>query len=187
MLQEPYYNSDGSQFLQILPHVVDNKKYQHLAKVVPKLGSNFLTEGAMVVTQVLTWYNNKVYFVGTKENDPGSRHLYVYDGSSSRCVTCDLPMANDTTKICEYSDFYLSPNTEYFVQVSISSTFYEQLLRQYSCTKNFLCLQFGFVIFWRTNIGAKGACKMLMKLTPDWGDLTNHLAQRSNARAGAQR
>jgi len=25
---------------------------------------------------------------------------------------------------------------------------------------------FGFVIFWRKNIRAKGACKMLMKLTP---------------------
>jgi len=27
-------------------------------------------------------------------------------------------------------------------------------------------LRFGFEIFWRKNIGAKGACKMLMKLTP---------------------
>ena len=50
--------------------------------------------------------------------------------------------------------------------VSISSTFYNQLLRQYSCTENFLCLQLGFVIFQHKNISAKAARKMLMKLTP---------------------
>ena len=58
-------------------------------------------------------------------------------------------------------------NSEIYVyQVSISSTFYEQLLRQYSCDKNFLCLQFSVVIFQRKIIGAKTACKMLVKLTP---------------------
>ena len=51
-------------------------------------------------------------------------------------------------------------------EVSISSTFYEQLLRQYLCaeklqsqtasTKSFLC----------KNIGSKAARKMLVKLTP---------------------
>ena len=38
----------------------------------------------------------------------------------------------------------------------------------------FLYLQFGFVIFWQKNIGAKAACKMLMKLAP-WVDFTNIL------------
>jgi len=33
------------------------------------------------------------------------------------------------------------------------------------CTA-FLSFHFGFVFFWRKNIGAKGARKMLMKLTP---------------------
>ncbi len=49
--------------------------------------------------------------------------------------------------------------------VSISSTFYEQLL----CTKvffvAFLYLQFGVVIFKLRNTGAKTARKMLLKLT----------------------
>jgi hypothetical protein len=31
----------------------------------------------------------------------------------------------------------------------------------------FLYIQFGFVIFWQKNIGAKAACKMLLKLTAD--------------------
>jgi hypothetical protein len=29
-----------------------------------------------------------------------------------------------------------------------------------------MCLQFGFVIFWRKDFGAKAAHKMLVKLTP---------------------
>jgi hypothetical protein len=30
----------------------------------------------------------------------------------------------------------------------------------------FMCLQFGFLIFWRQDFGAKAAHKMLVKLTP---------------------
>jgi len=30
----------------------------------------------------------------------------------------------------------------------------------------FMCLQFGFVIFWRKDFGPKAAHKMLVKLTP---------------------
>jgi hypothetical protein len=30
----------------------------------------------------------------------------------------------------------------------------------------FMCLQFGFVIFWRKDFGAKAAHKMWVKLTP---------------------
>jgi len=58
----------------------------------------------------------------------------------------------------------LCPGLPASQQVSISSTFYEQLLRQYSWAENFLCLECGFVIFRRKNIGAKAAHKMLMKL-----------------------
>jgi hypothetical protein len=31
-----------------------------------------------------------------------------------------------------------------------------------------MCLQFGLVIFWQKDFGAKAAHKMLVKLTPDW-------------------
>jgi hypothetical protein len=48
--------------------------------------------------------------------------------------------------------------------VSISPIFYEQLF----CTKvfcaAFMCIQFGFVIFWQKDFGAKAAHKMLLKL-----------------------
>jgi hypothetical protein len=34
-----------------------------------------------------------------------------------------------------------------------------------------MCLQFGFVIFWLKDFGAKAAHKMLVKLTPGWKGL----------------
>jgi len=55
--------------------------------------------------------------------------------------------------------------TSFLHQVSILPKFYVRLF----CTKvfcaAFLLLQFGFVIFWCKNIGAKAVTKMLMKLT----------------------
>jgi len=54
---------------------------------------------------------------------------------------------------------------KFAVQVSISWTFYAQLFRMKVFCTAFFQLQFGFVIFGRKNIGAKAACKRLMKLT----------------------
>jgi len=50
-------------------------------------------------------------------------------------------------------------------QVSISPTFYEQLFPAKVFFETFIYLQFGFVIFWKNNIGAKSAHKLLVKLT----------------------
>jgi hypothetical protein len=33
----------------------------------------------MSVTEIKAWRGDKVYFVATKVNDPGSRHLYAAD------------------------------------------------------------------------------------------------------------
>jgi hypothetical protein len=53
-------------------------------------------------------------------------------------------------------------------QVSISPIFSEQLfVQKFFCTA-FMCLQFGFVMFWQKDFGAQAAHKMLVKLTPDW-------------------
>jgi hypothetical protein len=50
--------------------------------------------------------------------------------------------------------------------VSISSIIYEQIF----CTKvfgrAFMCLQFGFVIFWQKDFSTKAANKVLVKMTP---------------------
>jgi len=49
-------------------------------------------------------------------------------------------------------------------QVSISSTFYIRLFHTKVLWAPFILLQIGFEFFWPKNIGAKAACKMLMKL-----------------------
>ena len=46
----------------------------------------------------------------------------------------------------------------------------------------FMCLQFGFVIFWQKEIGAKAAHKMLVKLTT-WIYFNNPVAQSAKAQA----
>jgi hypothetical protein len=51
-------------------------------------------------------------------------------------------------------------------QVSISPIFYEQLFHAKAFCATFMCLQFGFVIFWQKNFGTKADDKMLVKLTP---------------------
>ncbi len=50
--------------------------------------------------------------------------------------------------------------------VSISPIFYEQLFHINVFCAAFVCLQFGFVIFWQKDLGAKAAHQMLVKLTP---------------------
>jgi hypothetical protein len=49
--------------------------------------------------------------------------------------------------------------------VSISPLFYEQLFLMKVFCADFMCLQFGFVIFWQKDFGAKAAHKMLVKGT----------------------
>ncbi len=50
-------------------------------------------------------------------------------------------------------------------QVWLLPTFHELLFHMKVLCKAFLYLQFGFVIFWQKNIGAKAAHKMLVKFT----------------------
>jgi hypothetical protein len=50
--------------------------------------------------------------------------------------------------------------------MSISPIFYEQLFHTKVLCAPFMCLQFGFVIFWRKDFGAKAAHEMMVNLTP---------------------
>jgi len=54
-----------------------------------------------------------------------------------------------------------------------------QLFHTKALCAPFMCLQFGFVIFWQKDFGAKVAHKMLVKLTPDGSFLLD-----SNLRVG---
>ncbi len=68
---------------------------------------------------------------------------------------------------------FTNPNCKYLTAVqitlvwlSISPIFYKQLLHTKVLCAPFMCSQFGFVIFWQKDLGAKAAHKMLVKLTP---------------------
>ncbi len=50
--------------------------------------------------------------------------------------------------------------------MSISPIFYEQLFHMKVFCAAFMCLQFGFVIFWQKDFGARAALIMLVKFTP---------------------
>ncbi len=50
--------------------------------------------------------------------------------------------------------------------VSISPIFYEQIFHMKVFCAAFMCLQFGFVIFWQKDFSAKTVNKLLLKLTP---------------------
>jgi hypothetical protein len=51
-------------------------------------------------------------------------------------------------------------------QMSISPLFYGQNFCAKVYCAAFMCLQYGFVIFWQKDFGAKAAHKLLVKLTP---------------------
>jgi len=65
-------------------------------------------------------------------------------------------------------------------QVSITQTFYEQLLRKKVFGLAFLSLQFvsAFVIFWQKEIGKKAVCKILVKSAKVRGLSSLHWALR---------
>ena len=71
---------DESSFVQIRPQQdpQDQLHYQHLA-LITSGKAEFLSHGQMAVLEILDWVENKVFFVGTKINDPSSKHLYVAD------------------------------------------------------------------------------------------------------------
>ncbi len=60
------------------------------------------------------------------------------------------------------------------VWLSITPIYYEQHFHTKVLCSAFMCLQFGFVIFWQKDFGTKAAHKMLVKLTP--GDKLTPLA-----------
>jgi hypothetical protein len=44
----------------------------------------------------------------------------------------------------------------------------------------FMCLKFGFVIFWQKDFGAKAAHKMLVKLTPGGSRVPRYVMKELN-------
>jgi hypothetical protein len=88
--------------------------------------------------------------------------------------TCLVPVLNPHQYFLSMLSFEptmrLSEHDEYHTKlwtylVSISPIFFISFFRTKVFCAAFMCLQFGFVIFWQKDFGAKAAHKMLMKLT----------------------
>jgi hypothetical protein len=74
---------------------------------------------------------------------------------------------------CSKEQAYFARAVSYALKMSmklIPEVNFTNILRDAFCTKvfcaAFMCLQFGFVIFWQKDFGAKAAHKMFMKLIP---------------------
>ena len=80
---------------------------------------------------------------------------------SARLVNSDT----DFSKLVS-TTIKLLPQSPMTFLVSISPIFHEQPFRTKVFCPAFMCLQFGFVIFWEKDFGAKARNKTLVKLTP---------------------
>ena len=90
-------NKNGTSLVTIEPSPQqDGRSYNHLILIDWITGKSVkLTEGIFVVTKLLAYdeFLENFYFIGTKENHPGERHLYSVDTGSRKnvnCLTCDL-------------------------------------------------------------------------------------------------
>ena len=89
----------------------DNRTHNHLVLVDCIEGSVvYLTGGKFVVYQILAWdeISGTLYFIGTKENSPNSRHMYSVDLAGRKdikCLTCDHKVRYSFNLNC-YDSFY---------------------------------------------------------------------------------
>eukprot|EP00091_Calanus_sinicus_P003745 TRINITY_DN13922_c0_g1_i1.p1 TRINITY_DN13922_c0_g1~~TRINITY_DN13922_c0_g1_i1.p1 ORF type:complete len:242 (-),score=47.97 TRINITY_DN13922_c0_g1_i1:73-798(-) len=87
--------------------------YKHILKIdkTNKDANMFLTSGAIVVTEILSWdlKTGLVYFMGTG-GSPGSRHFFTVDDAGKRrmdCITCRIKMPDGNT--CNMSEILMNP------------------------------------------------------------------------------
>ncbi|KAG7166627.1 Dipeptidyl aminopeptidase-like protein 6-like [Homarus americanus] len=118
----PIFSEDGQSYLVRLP-VRDGEEgeFKHvnlysvrMRRVMP------ITHGAFEVTDILGWdqNNNYIYYMATKEDEPGERHLYrVADALPMlripECLSC--LEADNTTDACLYNKAHLSSDFAFFI------------------------------------------------------------------------
>ena len=88
-----FYDQEGRWALMTLPQKQsDNLTYPHITQVrlAQKGAKSIITAGRMVVTEILSWEEDEqlIYFMGTKEDMPGTRHLYRVDAQGEQNLTC---------------------------------------------------------------------------------------------------
>merc|ERR1711963_264760 len=132
VFQPPQYSKDGKSYLQILPLKFGDLHYPHI-KVYTDNDEYFVTNGEFVVTSILHWNENdaKVFFMGTGEKEPGSRHLYSANTDKNnidiKCITCDLETQRGNE--CKYNSIKMSTNAQYYVHSCLGPDIPEVVLR----------------------------------------------------------
>eukprot|EP00091_Calanus_sinicus_P008577 TRINITY_DN20703_c0_g1_i1.p1 TRINITY_DN20703_c0_g1~~TRINITY_DN20703_c0_g1_i1.p1 ORF type:complete len:181 (+),score=29.89 TRINITY_DN20703_c0_g1_i1:37-579(+) len=94
--------------------------YRHIAKIdiLNRTQPLFLTKGAMVVYNILSWTDGVVVFLASEPARPWSRHLYQVADSGGRglpCITCDTKTSHGAT--CEGHDIRLSFKHSLYIEV----------------------------------------------------------------------
>ncbi|XP_058799148.1 venom dipeptidyl peptidase 4-like isoform X2 [Phymastichus coffea] len=123
----PLFSKDGTGFLLILPQKQGNRgDWRHAVLVTnattdsPKLTA--LTSGLFVVTEIVVWDedNHYVYYLATKAEDPGQKHLYrvsLLDRNrrgSNDCLSCGIKSESDSS-YCLYNSAEFSKDNSHYV------------------------------------------------------------------------
>ncbi len=87
-------------------------------------------------------------------------------------------------KITKPNCMHLKAVQRTLVWLLISTILYKQLFHTKVLCAPFMCLQFGFVIFWQKDFGAKAAHKMLVKLSSWVGFLKVFIALKKRLDIG---
>ncbi|CAB3386697.1 Hypothetical predicted protein [Cloeon dipterum] len=134
----PVFSADGSSLLLLCPVQEGAADYfTHITHVslAPPQRLAVISHGRHEVERIVGWHTaaHLVYYLGTSENGPGQRHLYVAPdpglsaASNSldmslearrlepRCLTCRLSQTEHQYENCTYFSALLSPETGHVV------------------------------------------------------------------------
>ncbi|CAG2058285.1 unnamed protein product [Timema podura] len=121
----PVFSPDGDSFLLLatIKEGTQNDYYSHIKHVTPaQQRIAVLSHGKYEVIKILSWdtTNHLVYYLGTRAEKPGQRHLYVVRDPSTddvrrlepQCITCDLG------EVLRSSRYWYTNCTYFFATIS---------------------------------------------------------------------
>ena len=112
----------GKRFLTIMPAATMRHRYRQLFLVdLENNRRTLLTRKESEVTEILEWTKeDRVYYIATEENEPGTRHLYILElgQPEPNCLTCNeqetMPALKHRPR-CEYVAVHMSKDGSYYV------------------------------------------------------------------------
>ncbi|KAK9703462.1 Trypsin [Popillia japonica] len=132
MFTPPVFSKDGSQLLLILSHDQggDAGSYRHITRynVAANSAGVALTSGKFVVTEILGWNDDTIYYLANTPADPAVQHFYSLSvtSSESTCISCDI---KTSAKGEDYFSYYVfncaGPG---FPEISLFNANHEKLM-----------------------------------------------------------